>query len=154
MAFYRKILLTTDFSDYSKAAIPHTVTIAHQFDSELVVLHVLEPLLTPVDFAWGPMALSEDWEEQRAGHSQKFLNDWIASELPTDISVTPILAHGTPIREILHTIRDQNIDLVIMATHGQTGIAHALFGSTSEKVVRRSPVPVLTIRKPEDHAAK
>ncbi len=154
MAFYRKILLTTDFSDYSKAAIPHAVTMVRQFDSELLVLHVLEPLLTPVDFAWGPMALSEDWEEQRAGHSQEFLNDWVISELPTDISVTPILAHGTPIREILHTIREQNIDLVVMATHGQTGIAHALFGSTSEKVVRRSPVPVLTVRRTEDNTKK
>jgi len=154
MAFYRKILLTTDFSDYSKVAIPHAVEIVRQFNSELLVLHVLEPLLTPVDFAWGPLALSEDWEEQRAGHSQKFLNNWIVSELPTDIPVTPILAHGTPIREILQTIHDQNIDLVIMATHGQTGIAHAIFGSTSEKVVRRSPVPVLTVRKPKDRAAK
>ncbi|UCH64180.1 MAG: universal stress protein [Fidelibacterota bacterium] len=154
MALYRKILLTTDFSDYSKVAIPHAVTIAKQFDSELLVLHVLEPLLTPVDFAWGPMALSEDWEEQRAEHSEKYLNDWIVSELPTDISVKPILAHGTPIREILQTINSHNIDLVIMATHGQTGIAHALFGSTSEKVVRRSPVPVLTVRKSKDHDAK
>jgi len=151
MAFYRKILLTTDFSDYSKVAIPHAVTMVRQFDSELLVLHVLEPLLTPVDFAWGPLALSEDWEEQRTGHSKEFLNDWVVSELPTDISVTPILAHATPIREILHTIREKNIELVVMATHGQTGIAHALFGSTSEKVVRRSPVPVLTVRRPEDN---
>ena len=152
MTFYRKILLTTDFSDYSKVAVPHAVAMVRQFDAELLVLHVLEPLLTPVDFAWGPMALSEDWEEQRTGHSQKFLNEWVNNELPADISATAILAHGTPIREILHTIREQNIDLVVMATHGQTGIAHALFGSTSEKVVRRSPVPVLTVRRPEDHA--
>ena len=109
MTFYRKILLTTDFPDYSKVAVPHAVAMVRQFDTELLVLHVLEPLLTPVDFAWGPMALSEDWEEQRTGHSQKFLNEWVNNELPADISATPILAHGTPIREILHTIREQNI---------------------------------------------
>ncbi|MFB0515928.1 MAG: universal stress protein [Candidatus Neomarinimicrobiota bacterium] len=150
MISYNKILLTTDFSEYSKVAIPHAVEMARQFGAKLVVLHVLEPLLTPVDFAWGPMALSEDWEEQRTRHSQKFLEEWVASELPTDLTVIPILAHGTPIREICHTVREENIDLVVMATHGQTGITHALFGSTAEKVIRRSPVPVLTVRKPEE----
>ncbi len=54
MTFYRKILLTTDFSDYSKVAVPHAVAMVRQFDAELLVLHILEPLLTPVDFAWGP----------------------------------------------------------------------------------------------------
>ncbi|UCD39261.1 MAG: universal stress protein [Fidelibacterota bacterium] len=151
MALYRKVLLTTDFSEYSKVAVPHAVAMVRQFDAELIVLHVLEPLLTPVDFAWGPMALSEDWEERRTEHSQKFLNEWVLNELPSDITATAILVHGAPIREILHIISEQKINLVVMATHGQTGIAHALFGSTSEKVVRRSPVPVLTIRRPEDH---
>jgi nucleotide-binding universal stress UspA family protein len=150
MASYKKILLTTDFSDYSKVAIPHAVAMAHQFGAELLVLHVLEPLLTPVDFAWGPMALSEDWEEQRTSHSQKFLEEWVAKELPGDLHCSTILAHGTPIREILRAVCEQGIDLVVMATHGQTGITHALFGSTTEKVVRRSPVPVLTVRRPED----
>ncbi|UCD38287.1 MAG: universal stress protein [Fidelibacterota bacterium] len=150
MASYKRILLTTDFSDYSKVAIPHAVTLTRQFEAELVVLHVLEPLLTPVDFAWGPMALSEDWEEQRADHSRKFLEEWVANELPSDLKCIPHLSHGTPIRQILSTVHEQNIDLVIMATHGQTGITHALFGSTTEKVVRRSPVPVLTVREPGD----
>jgi len=150
MVSYQKILLTTDFSEYSKVAIPHAVEMARRFGAELLVLHVLEPLLTPVDFAWGPIALSEDWEEQRTRHSQKFMEEWVASELPSDLKVTPILAHGTPIREICHTVREKNIDLLVMATHGQTGISHALFGSTTEKVVRRSPVPVITVRKPED----
>ena len=148
MAAYKKILLTTDFSDYSKVAIPHAVTMAHQFGSEITVLHVLEPLLTPVDFAWGPMALSEDWESQRTEHSRQFLDEWVKSEIPPDITVTPYLAHGIPIREILRAIDEQNIELVVMATHGQTGISHALFGSTTEKVVRRSPIPVLTIHQP------
>ncbi len=147
MPSYKRILLTTDFSDYSKVAIPHAVQLAQLFGAELVVLHVLQPLLTPVDFAWGPMALSEDWEDQRTRHSQKYLEEWVASELPSDLRVRSILAHGTPIREILHTVSDQNIDMVVMATHGQTGITHALFGSTTEKVVRRSEVPVLTVRQ-------
>jgi nucleotide-binding universal stress UspA family protein len=150
MASYKRILLTTDFSDYSKVAIPHAVAIARQFGAQLVVLHVLEPLLTPVDFAWGPMALSEDWEEQRTNHSQKFLTEWLSNELPAELEPTPLLAHGTPIREICSAVRKERIDLVVMATHGQTGITHALFGSTTEKVVRRSPVPVLTVRRPED----
>ncbi len=152
MVSYKKILLTTDFSDYSKVAVPHAVEMARHFSAGLVVLHVLEPLLTPVDFAWGPMALSAGWEEQRARHSQKFLEEWVASELPADIDKALTLAHGTPIREILNAVHEWDIDLVIMATHGQTGITHALFGSTTEKVVRRSPVPVLTVRRPEDHA--
>ena len=112
MASYQRILLTTDFSEYSKVAIPHAVAIARQFGAELVVLHVLEPLLTPVDFAWGPMALSEDWEEQRVNHSKKFLDEWILKELPSDLERTPVLAHGTPIREICQAVRNEHIDLV------------------------------------------
>ncbi|MFC1583670.1 universal stress protein [Candidatus Neomarinimicrobiota bacterium] len=150
MLSYQKILLTTDFSDYSKVAIPHAVAIAQQYDAELIALHVLEPLLTPVDFAWGPMALSEDWETQRTEHSQQYLDKWISKEIPADLKTTAILAHGTPIREILHTVSEQNIDMIVMATHGQSGITHALFGSTTEKVIRRSPVPVLSVRRPED----
>lgn len=150
MLSYKKILLTTDFSDYSKVAIPHAVAIARQYDAELIVLHVLEPLLTPVDFAWGPMALSEDWEEQRTEHSQQYLDKWISEQLPSELKTTAILAHGTPIREILHTVTGHNIDMIIMATHGQSGLTHALFGSTTEKVIRRSPVPVLSVKRPED----
>lgn len=70
--------------------------------------------------------------------------------MPTDVKTTQILAHGTPIREILRITSEQGVDLVVMATHGQTGITHALFGSTTEKVVRRSTVPVLTVRQTEE----
>jgi nucleotide-binding universal stress UspA family protein len=150
VASFKKILLTTDFSEYSQVAVPHAVEMVRRFSATLVVLHVLEPLLTPVDFAWGPMALSEDWEEQRTSHSRKYLQKWIKKELPEDLEIEPVLAHGTPIREICHTITEHDIDLVVMATHGQTGLSHVLFGSTTEKVVRRSPVPVLTVRKPGD----
>lgn len=148
-ADYTQILLTTDFSNYSRVAIPHAVSVARKFRSKVSVLHVLEPLLTPVDFAWGPMALSENWEEQRIEHSWKYLEDWIKAELPADLEAIPLLAHGTPIREILRAIAEHNINLVVMATHGQTGLTHALFGSTTEKVVRRSPVPVLTVHEVE-----
>jgi len=149
---YRKILLTTDFSECSKAAIPHAVALARKSDAELVVLHVLEPLLTPLDVTWGPVAQLEDWEAQRADYSRKYLDEWAHSELPSDLTVNTLLIHGTPIRGILRTVSDLDIDLVVMATHGQTGIAHALFGSTSEKVVSRCPVPVLTVRVMEDNA--
>lgn len=98
----------------------------------------------------GQWLYPEDWENQRTEHSSQFLDAWVKSEMPTDVKTTQILAHGTPIREILRITSEQGVDLVVMATHGQTGITHALFGSTTEKVVRRSTVPVLTVRQTEE----
>lgn len=90
------------------------------------------------------MALSEDWENPRSEHSYQFLDVWVKSEMPTVSRLPQFWCMPPP---ILRITSEQGADPVVMATHGQTGITQALFGSTTEKVVRRSTVPVLTVRQ-------
>lgn len=66
-----------------------------------------------------------------------------------ELNVVPEVAEGTPFEEIVRFARDKDIDLIVMGTHGHTGLAHLFLGSVAEKVVRRAPCPVLTVRHPE-----
>ncbi|MEE9165880.1 MAG: universal stress protein [Candidatus Neomarinimicrobiota bacterium] len=143
----RKILVTTDFSDYSKYAFTHAVAIAEKFKAELVVIHVIQPTITPADYAWvaPPTTLQSEHEK----NCRESLEKLVSEVIPEGIKVDTLLAHGAPLREIIDTVRKKKIDLIVMATHGLGGLSHVLFGSTSEKVVRKSPCPVLTVRHPE-----
>jgi nucleotide-binding universal stress UspA family protein len=69
-------------------------------------------------------------------------------EIPSDVVVKTIVKTGKPFIEIIETAADEDVDLIIIATHGHTGVEHILFGSTAEKVVRKAPCPVLTLREP------
>lgn len=76
------------------------------------------------------------------------LNKLAEQEIPVEVKVKSIVKTGKPFIEIIETASEENIDLIIIATHGHTGMEHILFGSTAEKVVRKAPCPVLTIREP------
>lgn len=143
----RRILITTDFSDYSKYAFRHAVTIAEKFDAEITVIHVIQPTITPADYAWvaPPPTLQADHEK----YCRESLDKLVKELIPEGIKTDTLLTHGAPFREIINEGRKRNIDLIVMATHGLGGLSHVLFGSTTEKVVRNSPCPVLTVRHPE-----
>lgn len=143
----RKILVTTDFSDYSKYAFGHAVAIARKFGAELIAVHVIQPTITPADYAWvaPPPPLSSEHEM----YCRESISRLVKELVPGDVEVKIVLSHGAPFREIIDASRKQNADLIVMATHGLGGLSHVLFGSTTEKVVRKSPCPVLTVRNPE-----
>jgi nucleotide-binding universal stress UspA family protein len=76
------------------------------------------------------------------------LDKLAASEIPDTVKVKTIIKTGKPFLEIIETAADENVDIIIIATHGHSGMEHILFGSTAEKVVRKAPCPVLTLREP------
>jgi len=142
-----KILVPIDFSDYSKKALQYSVKIAKRFEANISLVYVIEPAVYPADFSMGQIAVpAADMDlHERAKEELKNL---AATEIGETISVEIILKTGKPFVEIIETANDIDADMIIIATHGHTGVEHLLFGSTAEKVVRKAPCPVLTLREP------
>jgi len=145
---YRRILWPTDFSGTAKAALPYAVEMAANAGAELVLLHVLTP---PVAYA-GPEIPGALWGElqqrNRAAAREEIRK--IAAELKdAKIRVHTVLADGVPFDQILRVAKRLRCDLIVIATHGRTGLSHVLMGSVAENVIRRAPCPVLTVRPPK-----
>ncbi len=145
----KKILVPQDFSEYSLHAMKYAVTFAELFKAELLVLHIVEPIVYPADFSFGQVSIPAMEEEIRK-HSEEQLNELVERETPRDIKATPIIRIGKPFIEIVEVAKSENADLIVISSHGRTGMDHVLFGSTADKVVRKAPCPVLTIR-PHEH---
>lgn len=145
----KKIVVPQDFSEYSLHALKYAVTLAGLFGSELIVIHVVEPIVYPADFSFGQVSIPAMEEEIRK-HSEEQLNDLIAKEIPGNIRTTSVIRVGKPFIEIVEISKSENADLIVISSHGRTGMDHVLFGSTADKVVRKAPCPVLTVR-PHEH---
>ena len=143
----KKVLVPIDFSDYSKSSLRYAVNFAKQFNAEIYLIYVLEPVIYPPDFSMGQIAIpsiNAEWDER----AREELENLAKTEIPEGVNVKTILKNGKPFLEIIDTASEENIDLIIIATHGHSGVEHILFGSTAEKVVRKAPCPVLTLREP------
>jgi universal stress protein A len=145
----QKILLPTDFSNYSTAATKYACEMATRYDAELHLLHILEAhlSLTP-DFGMG-LALPKYSNESRAA-AQKSMTGILDPKWSAGRMVIQAMVEGSPKVEIVRYARNQEIDLIVLATHGRTGLSHVIMGSVAENVVRTAPCPVLTVR-PEGH---
>ena len=146
----KRVLVPTDFSDFSERAARYALELATRLGAEEVhCLHVSEIpadlLSTSAYYMTGP---SEQFIEQVREESQKSLDAFIAKNLP-GITVRKAFLEGRPFVEIVRYARDNQIDLIIISTHGRSGIKHALFGSVSEQVVRKAPCPVLVVKRDE-----
>ncbi len=143
----KKVLVPIDFSDYSKSALRYAVNFAKSFDSEIILIYVVEPIIYPPDFSMGQIAMptfSTDWDIR----AKEELDKLAKNEISNSSKVKTIIRTGKPYVEIIDTAKEEDIDLIIIATHGHSGVEHLLFGSTAEKVVRKAPCPVLTLREP------
>lgn len=145
----KKILVPQDFSEYSLHALKYAVTFAELFNSELIVLHIVEPIVYPADFSFGQVSIPAMEEEIRK-HSEEQLDELVEKEIPRNVKSTAIIRVGKPFIEIVEIAKSENVDLIVISSHGRTGMDHVLFGSTADKVVRKAPCPVLTIR-PHEH---
>ena len=142
---FSKILLPTDFSDCSSEAARVARRLAERFGSRIFILHVLdEPAaLDPMFRGDVPVELLRTRMEQFA---QESMDAFVAAYFSGFADFETTLATGIPYREIVRKARDGAAGLVVIGTHGRTGMEHVLFGSTAERVVRMSPCPVLTVR--------
>jgi len=143
---FDKILLPSDFSDCSAEAARAARRLAERFGSRLAVLHVLdEPAaLDPMFRGEVPLELLRGRMEQ---YAREGMDAFLAAHLQGLANVETRVASGVPYREIIREARESGADLIVIGTHGRTGVEHVIFGSTAEKVVRMAPCPVLTIRQ-------
>ncbi len=143
-----KILVPIDFSDYSKSALNYAVSFAQKFDAEMILIYVIEPVIYPPDFSMGQIAIpsiNTEWDFK----AKEELDRLVKSNIPANVKVKTIIKTGKPFMEVIETAANENTDIIIIATHGHSGMEHILFGSTAEKVVRKAPCPVLTLREPK-----
>jgi nucleotide-binding universal stress UspA family protein len=143
----RKILVPIDFSEPSQQALRYARPFAEQFGASLTLLHVMEPVVYPAEFGYAPLAPLEA-EEPRQNELQARLQQ-MGIGLGTTVSVKSIVRVGRVWKEIVDVAKAQDTDLIIVATHGYTGLKHALLGSVAEKVLRHAPCPALVVRTEE-----
>ena len=144
---YRRILFPTDLSDFSFAAWPHALALAEQSGAELHAVVVLEEpyALAPYE-QYG--VLLQALKDVKPRVEQRLIER--TKDRPAALRLrTAVLEAASPTHALLEYARDQQVDLVVMATHGRSGLTHLLLGSVAEKLVRASPVPVLVVRPPK-----
>ncbi len=142
----KRILIPIDFSEHSKNALRYAVPFAKQFDAELLLVYVVEPTVYPADFGFGQVGVP-DLEPELRKRGKEELNRLLEEHVAGKVPGRTIIKSGKPFIEINNTAKEENIDLIIIATHGHTGVEHILFGSTAEKVVRKAPCAVLVVRQ-------
>lgn len=142
-----RILVPIDFSEYSKPAISFSKDLAKIFNSELILVHVVEPILYPPDFSMGQVALPPLTIDVDSAAKEE-LERLIKNEIGDEFKASSIIRTGKPFVEIVDAAIELDIDLIVISSHGRTGVEHILFGSTADKVVQKAPCPVLTVRDP------
>lgn len=143
----RRVLFPTDFSEYAEHAWSYGLTFAKEFGAEVHLLHIVTPpprLTEAYAVNFDPEGLVQALRAEATAALEKLAQAAKDHGLAchTEIRV------GVDFREIITYATTQGIDLIVMATHGRTGLAHALLGSVTEKVVRKAPCPVLTVKHP------
>jgi nucleotide-binding universal stress UspA family protein len=140
------ILAPTDFSAHSQKALRYACGLAQRLSAELHLLHILseilpagpDPLLMPV--------VPPEYYQQNEDRARETLDHLLDPVWGAPRSVVTAVRWGSPVEAIVSYALDHRIDLIVIATHGRTGLSHVLLGSVAERIVREAPCPVLTLR--------
>ena len=143
MIAIKRILIPIDFSDTSTAAVGYGVDLAERYGASVHLLHVIERSAIPPEPEF-PLGIFEGQTVARE-RLVDVLNAAQRKAFRSEVAVTV----GHPSHEIVRYAKEHDIDIIVMGTHGRTGASHMLMGSVAEKVVRKAPCPVLTVRHPE-----
>ena len=151
MITLKKILVATDFSEPSEAALAYGRELARNFGAELTVLHTVEDILSrSYGIDGGVMLNDPEMQRQIEAAARAQVDAAISDEDRVVLKAKAIvLVSNGPASAIVSYARSSFTDLIVMGTHGRGGVAHLLLGSVSERVVRMAPCPVLTVRHPE-----
>jgi nucleotide-binding universal stress UspA family protein len=145
MIAIRKILVPTDFSENAHHALRYGCSFAREYEAELVVLHVVEDIAVSYASDLFPVPMAHVFQEL-SGYARAELQKLVQEAADKGLKARELLAQGRPSSEIVRLAREEAIDLVVLGTHGKGVLDQALFGSTTERVVRNAPCPVLTVR--------
>jgi universal stress protein A len=140
-----RILVPVDFSECAQTALRYALGLAAQFEAELTLVHVVEQIVYPGDWMYPPLALSDFATEKRDQVLEK-MKSLVKSP---DGNVRHIVRVGRAWQEVIELAKENKTDLIVLATHGYTGLKHVLLGSVAEKILRHAPCPVLTVRPDE-----
>lgn len=141
------ILFPTDFSECAQYALGFATSLARQFNARIVCLHVIEPIMPTVGYTGlaEPLPMADISGQLEESASQE-LPKIDKSDECRGLSVEDVIAHGDAAAEIVRTASEMKVDLIVIASHGRTGIGRILFGSTAESVVRHAVCPVLVVK--------
>ena len=144
---FEKILTAIDFSENSDYAFEHALTLAKQFQAELTIMHVINE---PVDLRgfYVPHISFEQLEKEIEEGAEKMMEKFCQTKMADFTNYKTAIITGVPYEEIIKKAEEIGTSLVVLGTHGRTGLDHIIFGSTAERVVRSASCPVLTIRLP------
>jgi nucleotide-binding universal stress UspA family protein len=144
----RKILVPVDFSPSSDKALTYAISFAEQFGAKVTLVNVVEPAVYPTEFGYVPPEI-DTLHRAMQNTAREKLTNLAEQRIPGRFRANTLVRVGRPHAEITKTAKDLRCDLIVIATHGYTGLKHAVMGSTAERVVRHAPCPVLTVREQE-----
>ena len=144
---FEKILTAVDFSENSDFAFEYALTLAKQFQAELTIMHVINE---PVDLRgfYVPHISFEQLEKEIEEGAEKMMEKFCQTRMVDYTNYKTTIITGIPYEEIIRKAEETGASLIVLGTHGRTGLDHIIFGSTAERVVRSASCPVLTIRMP------
>lgn len=149
MIALKQIMVPTDFSETSEVALKYGRALAEAFSASLHVVHVIpDPYTQPWSIEATGISIADllaTWERD----AQKRLESLMSGGDRKKLQATLATRVGHPFVEIIRYARDQNVDLIVMGTHGRGAVGHMFLGSVAEKLVRKAPCPVLTVRHPQ-----
>jgi nucleotide-binding universal stress UspA family protein len=140
-----RVLVPTDFSDSARHALTYGISFAREFGAELLLVHVVENLTVGYASDLFPVPMAEVFEEI-SGYARSELGKLAAEARDKGVTVREIVAQGKPSEEIVRIAGEEQADLIVLGTHGKGMLDKALFGSTTERVIRKAPCPVLSCR--------
>jgi universal stress protein A len=149
MQSFDKILIAIDFSENSTYAFDCALMLARQFNARLTVMHVINE---PIDLRgfYVPHISFEQLEKEIEAGARDMMEKFCREKMGDYGNYVTSIVTGIPYEEIIRTAREIDASLIVVGTHGRTGLDHIIFGSTAERVVRNSPCPVLSIRLPAE----
>ena len=147
MIILHRILVATDFSDCSNEALDYAIYLARNFGADLYLLHAFGlPFFSHTGVSPGVHPEVHQWIKEVKKDAASQLNDLAEKIRKEGAKVHPIFKEGTPFIEILKSAGEIPADLIVMGTHGRSGLSHVLMGSEAERVVRKASCPVFTVK--------
>ncbi len=142
----KRILVPMDFSECAKKALQYAIPLAKEHKAAITLLYVV----APPPYVGGEFGVTDyQFDPTARANAEKELAKLVVDEVRGEISADTLVCAGAPALEILNAAKELAADLIVISTHGHTGLTHVFLGSVAEDVVRRAPCPVLVVREHE-----
>ena len=145
MVEIKRVLFPIDFTENSSKILPYVLSVSEKYGAMIYLLHVVEDLSKWGGGSYIPHIPLDKYQPEAIEGAKKAMEKVCDEQLQSCPNFQRKIVYGDPVQEILNVIDSENIDLVIMGTHGRKGLEHVIFGSVAENVVKKSSVPVMTV---------